>query len=228
MRLLRVVYGSECGTVDAVPAGVGTDQQDDVANSRGSRPHQIIPARDADAHRVQQWIAGVCRVEEDVTGDGWDAETVPVAADPANDAGEEEAVARLRERPEPERIEDRDRARAHGEDVPDDPADAGGGTLERLDRARVVMGLDLQHGDQPVTDIDRAGVFARPLGDPWSASREPLEQRAGVLIPAVLAPHRAEHAEFDRVWFTAEFLHDKLVLGLGQRDFAQDFRSHLC
>jgi hypothetical protein len=52
-----------------------------------------------------------------------------------------------------------DRAGAHGEDVAHDAADAGGGALERLDRARVVVRLDLERDGEAVADVDDAGVF---------------------------------------------------------------------
>jgi hypothetical protein len=45
---------------------------------------------------------------------------------------------------EPEGVEDGDRPRAHREDVPEDAPDAGGRALEGLDRARVVVRLDLE------------------------------------------------------------------------------------
>ena len=82
------------------------------------------------------------------------------------------ALGRLLEGAEAQRVEQGDRARAHGEDVAEDAADPGGGALVGLDRGRVVMGLDLEDAGETASDIDRAGVLARPLQDPRPAGRE--------------------------------------------------------
>ena len=62
---------------------------------------------------------------------------------------------------EAERVENRDRPGADREDVAEDAADPGRGALEGLDRARVVVGLDLEGDRVAVADVDRAGVLAR-------------------------------------------------------------------
>ena len=48
------------------------------------------------------------------------------------------------ERTEAQRIHHRDRPRAHGEDVAQNAADAGGRALKRLDEARVIVRFDLE------------------------------------------------------------------------------------
>jgi hypothetical protein len=55
-----------------------------------------------------------------------------------------------------------DRARAHGEDVAQDAADAGRRALIGLDEGRVVVALHLEDGGVAVADVDDAGVLARP------------------------------------------------------------------
>ena len=64
---------------------------------------------------------------------------------------------------EAEPVEERDRARAHRDDVAQDPADPRRGALERLDRGRVVVALDLERDREPVAEVEHAGVLARPL-----------------------------------------------------------------
>src|SRR2546426_1698840 len=46
------------------------------------------------------------------------------------------------------------------EDVPQDPADTGGGALERLDERWVVVALDLEDDGPAVADVDRPRVLA--------------------------------------------------------------------
>ena len=77
----------------------------------------------------------------------------------------EPAHARMIERAEAERVEQRDRARAHGEHVAQDAADARRRTLIRLDRRRMIVRLDLERDGQAVTDGDDAGVFTGALQD---------------------------------------------------------------
>ena len=72
-------------------------------------------------------------------------------------------LAALVERAEAQRVEQRDRPRAHREDVAQDAADAGGRALEGLDRRGVVVALDLERHGQAVADVDHAGVLARAL-----------------------------------------------------------------
>ncbi len=76
-------------------------------------------------------------------------------------------MARLRVigRAEAQRVHVGDGARAHGEDVAHDAADAGRGTLIGLDVGGVVVAFHLENHGLPVADIDDAGVLARPLDD---------------------------------------------------------------
>src|SRR5580692_10956727 len=79
-------------------------------------------------------------------------------------------------------------ARAHGEDVAQDAADAGGRPLVGLDEARVVVALHLEDGHEAVADVDHAGVLARALQHVRSAGRELLEIDLRRLVGAVLGP----------------------------------------
>src|SRR5207249_5569819 len=98
---------------------------------------------------------------------------------------------------EEERVEERDRTRAHGEDVAHDPAHPGGRALERLDRARMVMALDLEDAGEAAAEIDRAGVLAGTDDDLGSVGRKASQEEPGVLVRAVLAPERPEHAQLE-------------------------------
>ena len=64
---------------------------------------------------------------------------------------------------EAQAVEQRDRPSAHGDDVAQDAADAGRRSLERLDRRRMVVALDLERDGLAVAEVDHPGVLARPL-----------------------------------------------------------------
>ena len=143
-------------------------------------------------------LPGIRVVERDLSADGRDADAVAVAGDAGDDAFDDAPVARAVgpvERSEPQRIQQRDRPRAHREDVADDAADAGGRPLVRLDERRVVVRLDLEHRRETVADVDRAGVLARSLQDTRPCRRELLEVNPRALVAAVLRPHHGKDAE---------------------------------
>src|SRR5205085_6979712 len=102
--------------------------------------------------------------------------------DAADDAVEQPAAAGLVERPDSERIHERDRPGAHAEDVAEDAPGAGGRTLIRLDGARVVVALDADRRRDAVTDVEHAGAFARPDQDGLTLGRQPLEVQPRRLV----------------------------------------------
>jgi hypothetical protein len=98
------------------------------------------------------------------------------------------ACARRRslQRTEAQRVQQRDRPAPHREDVADDPADAGGRALVRLDEGRMVVRLDLEDRREAAADVDRAGVLARPCSTalaPFVGSFFEVDPRA--LVAAV-------------------------------------------
>src|SRR5204862_6004692 len=131
--------------------------------------------------------------ERHVPADIGDADAVPVEGDAANDAADHPPRALVLRWTEEQAVEHGDRPRAHGEDVAQDAADAGRGALVRLDRRRMIVTLDLEHAEQAVAEGDRAGVLSRTERDARAGRRKRAEERLAVLVPALLAPHRAEH-----------------------------------
>ncbi len=221
--------GREARPLDPVPAGRGADQQQGVARPGGARERHLVVTGDPDAHRVDQRVAVVGRVEADLAAHVGDADAVPVARDPGHHPAEQVAVPGDRggigpaggvlervERTEAQRVQERDRPGAHREDVADDAAHPGGRTLVRLHRRRVVVRLDLEDDRQPLADVDRPGILPGADQDPLAAGRQEAEQWARVLVGAVLAPHGPEHPELHRIRLAAERRHDQLVLRLGQ------------
>ena len=105
---------------------------------------------------------------------------------------------------EAQRVEQRHRPRTHGEHVAQDAADAGGGPLVGLDEGGVVVALHLEDRDQPVADVDHAGILARAADHPGGLGRELAEVDLRGFVGAVLAPHHREDAELDQVRRPAE------------------------
>ncbi len=102
-------------------------------------------------------------------------------------------------RAEAQAVEQRDRPGAHRRDVAQDAADAGGGALERLDRRRVVVALDLERDREAVAEVEHAGVLAGALEDTRAVARKAPQQEGRVLVAAVLRPEEREHGQLEVV-----------------------------
>ena len=76
----------------------------------------------------------------------------------------------------------------------------------------MVVRLDLERDGQSVANVDDAGVFL-PCADEdfFRLGRERVEQRAGALVVAMLAPHHGEDAEFGVIGLASEDFLDALV-----------------
>ena len=88
-------------------------------------------------------------MEIDLAADRRHAEGIAVAADAGDDAGDQMPGLRMVGRAEAQRVQRRDRPRAHGEDVAQDAADAGRRALVGLDEGGVVVALHLEDDAAP-------------------------------------------------------------------------------
>ena len=113
--------------------------------------------------------------------------------------------------PKRKRIERGDRPRAHGKDIAQDAADAGGGALVGLDEGWMVVAFHFESHGQSAADIDDAGIFTRPLKHVRPFGREILEIMARAFVAAVLRPHHGENAQLSVVRLAAEHLDDLLI-----------------
>ena len=147
--------------VDAVAPGLGADIDHEVSRPGGGRIEDAVGARQPDAHRVDQDVAVIGGVELALAADRRHADAIAVAADPGHDPRDEMAGQRMVGAAEAQRIEQRDRARAHREHVAQDAADPGRRALIRLDERGVVVALDLEDDRVAVADIDDPGILAR-------------------------------------------------------------------
>ena len=186
---------------------------------------------DAEAEGVHQRVAAVAFVEVDLAGDGGKADAVAVVGDAGDHARKKTTVGLglLRvplDGAEAEGIHEEDRTRSHGEDVADDAADTGGRPLEGLDRAWVVMTLDLEGHGPAVADVDDACILLARLDQNTRAGgRELAELGTGILVGAVLAPHDGENAQFLEARLATEDGEDLLVLLGGESVLGDEFGS---
>ncbi len=205
--------------MDAVAAGLGADVDDRVAHPASAGVENLFlrshPQRQGVHQRVAR-VAGGLAFEVNVAADGGHPDAVAVKGDAADHALGHRAALRVFERPEAQRVQDGQRPGAHGEDVPQDAAHPGGGPLERLDEAGVVVGLDLEDGGQAVADVHHPGVLPRALQHLRAGGGQPLQVHLARLVGAVLAPHHAEDAELGEGGLPAENLLDAVVFLGGQ------------
>ena len=199
----NVARGQHRCAADPVAAGRRAVQHHEVADAVGRGPGQHPVLEQPDRHHVDQRVALVRRVEHELAAHRRHADAVAVPADAAHDAVDEVARPRIGRVAEPQGVEDRDRPGAHREHVAQDPADAGRRALVRLDRGRVVVGLDLERDREPVADRDHARLLPHPGDDVAAGRGQRREQRPRALVRAVLAPHDAEHGELEVVGVAA-------------------------
>ena len=217
--------GGEAGrAVDAVPAGGGAREQKERTGVRSGGPHESSVRQQANAHRINEGVAAVGGGEHRLASHVRHADAVAVAGDAGDDTLEEVAVARGVQRAEAQRVQERDGARAHREDVADDAADARRGALVRLDGRWVVVRLDLEDDGEPAANVDNARVLLAGLhAHRLAGSGEAAQQGLGVLIAAVLTPERAEQPQLDAVGFALNPADDEVVLLTGEGDLVKRF-----
>ncbi len=181
---------------------------------RAARQLDAVDRHDAEAERVDERVALVARVEDDLAADVGQPQAVPVAADAGDDAGQHALGVGVVGVAEAQRVHHEHRPGAHREDVAHDAADAGGRALVGLDVARVVVRLDLEGDGQALADVDDAGVLAHADEHPVALGQlaELAQVHLGALVGAVLAPHDRVHRQLGLRRPAAEHLADRGVL----------------
>src|SRR5581483_5588108 len=136
--------GQDAGPADAVAPGRRPEQHRQVPDTFGPGQHQALFGEHAETENVHQGIGAVAGVEDDFPADGGYADRIAIAGDPGDHTFDQIAVAGDVERAETQGVHQSDRTGPHGENVADDPADAGGRPLVGLHRRRMVVALDPQ------------------------------------------------------------------------------------
>ena len=232
--LLEGGAGQDADAADAVATGLGAEQHDDVADPARGRQLDATDRHHTEAERVDERVALVRRVEHDLTADVGQAQAVAVAPDARDDPGQHAQGVGVVGVAEAQGVHDQDRARAHGEDVADDPADPRGRALVGLDVGRVVVRLDLERDREALAHVDDAGVLAHPDEHPLALGdvAELAQVHLGALVGAVLAPHDRVHRELGGGRAAAEERDDPGVLvvlepelGVGHRVVRRGLRA---
>ena len=172
------IFGGERCPMNSVATGARTHSHDRIANALGLGANEVLFVHESDAHRIHQRIALVSGIEDDLTSDGRNADTIAVIPDSLDDTGKQVSHPRIVERSETEGIEHCDRPRTHGEYVAENSADAGRCSLIRLDGGRMVVRFNLECDGQPTTDRYHARVFSRSLQHIRRTGRQGLENGA--------------------------------------------------
>ena len=172
VRLVVELGRRHGGAVDAVAPGLGADVDHRQPDALGGRVEDLVRLGEADAHGVDQDVAVVAGVEVGLAADRRHARAVAVAADARDHAGHQVARLGVVGIAEAQRVEVGDGARAHGEHVAHDAADAGRRALVGLDVGRVVVALHLEDDGVAVAEVDDAGVLAGPLDDLRALGRQ--------------------------------------------------------
>ena len=151
------------GAVNAVAAGLGADIDDGIARALGGGQENLVGARQADAHGVDQDVAVVAAVEIDFTAHRGHAHAVAITADAGDHARHQMPGLGMRRLAEAQRIHHGDGARAHGEDIAHDATHARRRALIGLDEAGMVVRFHLEDAGIAIADVDHAGILARAL-----------------------------------------------------------------
>src|SRR5680860_620709 len=132
----------------------------------------------------------------------------PISSDSCHDMRKEILVSRFVERAKAQRIENGYRSGAHGENVANNSAHARSGPLIWFDGAWMIVGFNLEHSRQAMTNVDRARIFPRSLQHPGRLCRQIPQMRARMLVSAVFAPHGAKHSQLHECWFAPKECED--------------------
>ena len=218
--VLGDVLGRKRGALDAVLSGGRSYDVDRVARAAGLGADDAAAVDQAHAHGVDEGIDLIHRVEVDLPAHDRHAEAVAVVADAADDAVEQPLRLGVLEVSEAEGVELGNGPGAHGEDVAVDAAHAGRRPLVGLERAGVVVALDLEGAPDAVADVDDAGVLLTRLDQQVRAVLgQGLQPLDGVLVAAVLGPHHRVDAHLGEVGGPSEDLFDQVEFLRAQAHF---------
>jgi hypothetical protein len=206
----------ETGPPHAVPAGGAAHIDHRIPGTDGAGADDVVGFHQPQGHGVHQRVAAVAGVERHLTAHGGHADAVAVVGDAGHHPLHQGGVAGILEGPEAQGIEQGDRPRPHGEDVPQDASHPGGRPLEGFHRRGVVVALDLEGQSLPLPQIHHPGVFPGSHQDAGAAGGELAQQGTGVAVATVLRPHHPEHAQFGPIGVPPQPAPDLLVVRLAE------------
>src|ERR1700756_5019397 len=180
--------------MNAVAACLGAYIYDRVAGTAGLGIEDLILADHAEGKCVDQGVAAVAGLELGFAAQIGYAEAVSItgyAADHAFDNGVvlvdqlplfRIVIRFLGDRTESEGIHDRQRPRAHGEDVAKDATHSRRRPLERLNVAGMIVTFDLESTGPTVAHVNDSRVFTRALHHAFASGRQASEVHTARLV----------------------------------------------
>ena len=176
--------------VNAVAAGLGPDIDHGIARAAGLGVEDLVLADEAKRKGVHQRVAAVTGLEFGFAAEVGHAKAVAVTGDAAYHALDhgvisvhETAIGGVRfNGPKAQRVHHGQRPRAHGEDVAQNAAHAGGRALEGLNVAGMVVAFDLEGAGPSVAHVDDTGIFAWALHHALAFRGQALQVHAARLI----------------------------------------------
>ena len=209
-----VVEFSRCHrrTANTVTTCFRTEVHNRHADARRRRVEDLVRVSEASRESVHEAVAGIRRVETNLTTNGRHAEAVAVAANALNHAVDELFGFRVIGCTERERVHRCNRTGAHCEYVAEDAADTRCRTLIGFDVGRVVVAFHFEHDRLTVADIDNTSVLARTADHLRAFGRQTAEPFLGRLIRTVFVPHRREDAQLGKCRLSSDNLEDTFIL----------------
>ena len=147
-------------TTNPVAAGLGTEVHNRHAHTGGGGIEDHVGLHEARRKGVHQTVAVVGGVKAHFAADTRHTKAVAVAADAFDHTVYQLAGLVMRRLAKGQRIHRRDGPRAHGENITQNAANTGGGTLIGLDVGGVVVAFHLEDDRVAITDVHDTGVFA--------------------------------------------------------------------
>ena len=202
----RSAFGERVGRengrpTDSVTTRASAEQNDEVPDSLRVREVKVFVAKCSDGQGVDERVCLIDRVEPRLTPDVGQSKTVSVERDAADDAVHHTIRVGVVDCAKPQCVHHRDGPSAHRNDVADDSANAGRGTLEGLDVGGVVVALNLERDRPTFADVDNTRVLAhsdhevlRHLGCDFLTELAKVNLRR--FIRAVFRPHHGIHRQF--------------------------------
>ena len=176
-----------------------------------------MPER-SQTENIHQWIPFVGGIQNQLSAHRRHADTVSVMGNALDHALDQRtgSFPRFAFRLWPaksQRVHEGHRTCTHREDITQNSAYPSGGSLKRLHRARMIVGLDLESQGQTIPRIHHARILFSRLhqngrGGGWKFFQLPTR----VFVGTVLTPHDREHADFVFVRLSAKALLNPSIL----------------
>ena len=186
------------GPANAVTPGLGAKVDHRHAHAGCGGIEDGIGLRQTGGKGIDQAIAVIGAVEPHLAAHGRHAKGIAIPAHAFDHALDQMRGLGMRRHAEAERIHRRNGPRAHGEDIAQDAAHAGGSALMRLDVAGVVVAFHLEDHRLPVADIDHARILARPADHLRSGGGQGAQPFLRRFVGTMLVPHRRKDAQFGK------------------------------